>query len=86
MTSPIWPSHLRSLPESTLWCQNFTAIRMNAANITSPMKGWRMRAHVPPPSRFVSQNIEGWKNASPEAASRKKVMAVTQCRMRSPDV
>ena len=42
-----------------------------------------MRAQVPPPNRLVSGQKYGWKKASPDRASRMKLMPTTQWLARS---
>jgi len=56
---------------------------MNETNITTPTKGWRMRASCGVPRMFISQLKEGKKNPSPLTAASTKAKAVIQWLIRS---
>jgi hypothetical protein len=59
---------------------------MKDRNISTPMKGCRMRVQGPPPNRWVRKKNAGWNSANPERPARMKAIATTQWLLRSFDV
>src|ERR1700745_2044810 len=85
-TSRIRASQVPSSRFQRLALQNRRNNPAKEKNSTTPIHGWIVRVHWPPPNRPVRENTLGWHIARTQRANRVRLMAVIQWLTRAPAV